>query len=79
VIWILDTLLGQSLILLFPLALFFGIFGVAKVVVKLILQSELPHVLTVRYKLCRFSLFELLEGVLLFSQTHHKSIFVAPP
>jgi hypothetical protein len=61
------------------------------VVVKLILHSELPHVLTVCYKLWRFALcdksfpvfffqvFELLEGVLLFSQTHHKSIFVAPP
>jgi hypothetical protein len=34
VIWILDTLLGQSLILLFPLALFSGICGVAKVVVS---------------------------------------------
>jgi hypothetical protein len=51
VIWILDTLLGQSLILLFALALFFGISGVAMVVVKLILCSELPHVPTVRYKL----------------------------
>jgi hypothetical protein len=79
VIWILDILLGQSLILPFPLAMFSGISGVAKVVVKLILRSELPHVLTVRYKLWRFALckksfpafffqvFELLEGVLLFS------------
>jgi hypothetical protein len=77
--WILNTLLIQSLILLFPLALFFSISGVAKVVVKLILRSELPHVLTVRYKLWRFALydksflvffvqvFELLKGVLLFS------------
>jgi hypothetical protein len=75
---------------MFPLALFSGISDVAKVVVKLILRSELPHVLTVRYKLCRFTLcdksflvffqvFELLEGVLFFSQTCHKSVFVAPP
>jgi hypothetical protein len=82
-------MLGQSLILLFPLALFSSISGVAKVVVKLILRSELPHVLTVRYKLWRFTLcdksfpvfffqvFELLKGVLLFSQTRHKSICVA--
>jgi hypothetical protein len=77
---------------MFLLALFFfDISGVVKVVVKLILHSELPHVLTVRYKLWRFVLydkfflvfffqvFELLKGVLLFSQTHHKSVFVAPP
>jgi hypothetical protein len=83
-------LLGQSLILLFPLALFSGISSVAKVVVKLILLSELPHVLTVHYKLWRFALcdksfpvffqvFELLEWVLFFSQTRHKSVFVSPP
>jgi hypothetical protein len=71
--------------------MFSSISGVAKVVAKLILHSELLHVLTVRYKLWRFALcdksfrifffqvFELLEGVLLFSQTCHKSIFVAPP
>jgi hypothetical protein len=35
---------------MFPLALFSGISDVAKVVVKLILRLELPHVLTVRYK-----------------------------
>jgi hypothetical protein len=35
----------------FPLALFFGISVIAKVVVKLIMHSELPHVLTVRCKL----------------------------
>jgi hypothetical protein len=37
IVWILKTLLGQSSILLLPLPLFFGITGVAEVVVKLIL------------------------------------------
>jgi hypothetical protein len=90
VIWILDTLLGQSLILLFALALFFGIFDVAKVVVKLILCSELPHILTVCYKLWRFTLcdksfpvfffqvFELLEEVLLFFLDTSQVCFCSP-
>jgi hypothetical protein len=48
VIWILKTLLGKSFILLLPLPLFSGRTGVAKVVVKLVLQSEPLHVLTLQ-------------------------------
>jgi hypothetical protein len=51
VIWILKTLLGKSFILLLPLPLFSGGTGVAKVVVKLVLQSEPLHVLTLYNKL----------------------------
>jgi hypothetical protein len=47
---ILNTLLGHSLILMLPLPLFSGIFGVVKVVVKLVVRLEPPHVFTVRYK-----------------------------
>jgi hypothetical protein len=43
-------MLGQSFILLLPLPLFSGITGIAEVVVKLILQLEPLHVLTVRGK-----------------------------
>jgi hypothetical protein len=51
VIWILKILLGQSFILLLSLPLFFGIIGVAKVVVKLtILRSEPLHALIVHEK-----------------------------
>jgi hypothetical protein len=39
-----------------PLALFSDIAGVAEVVVKLVLPSELLHVLTVRDKVLRFTL-----------------------
>jgi hypothetical protein len=90
-IWILMTLLGQSVILLLPLPLFSSISGVAKVVVKLILQSEPLHVVTVRYKVSQFTLcnksfpvffcqvFECIKGVLLVPQTLHKTTLVAPP
>jgi hypothetical protein len=50
VVRILKILLGQSFILLLPLSLFFGITGVAKVVVKPVLRSEPLHVLTVHGK-----------------------------
>jgi hypothetical protein len=50
VIWILKTLLDQSFILLLPLPLFSTITGAVEVVVKLVLQSEPLHVLTVHGK-----------------------------
>jgi ABC-type proline/glycine betaine transport system permease subunit len=43
-------MLGQSFIFLLPLLLFFGITGVAEVVVKLVLRSEPLDVLTVGAK-----------------------------
>jgi hypothetical protein len=49
-IWILKTLLGQSVILLLPLPLFSDISDVVEVMVKLILRSKLLHVLTIHYK-----------------------------
>jgi hypothetical protein len=90
-IWILKTLLGQYVIILLPLPLFFGISGVAEVVVKLILRLEPLHVLNVRCKVLQFTLcnksfpdflcqvFEFIEGVLLVPQTLHKPALVAPP
>jgi hypothetical protein len=90
IIWILKTLLGQSFILLLPLPLFSGIIGVAEVVVKLILRSELLHVLTVQSKVLRFTLFNksrpvffyelfvLIEGALMFPPKLHKLTLVAP-
>jgi hypothetical protein len=90
VIMILKTLLGQPLILLLPLPLFSSISSVSKVVVKLVLRSEPPHVLTVRYKVSRFALcnkylpvflcqvFELLKGVLLPPQKLHKPAIIGP-
>jgi hypothetical protein len=56
VIWILKTLLDQSLIILLPLPLFSGITCVAELVVKLILRLETLHVLIVCSKVLRFTL-----------------------
>jgi hypothetical protein len=91
VIWIIKTLLDQSFILLLSLPLFSSITGVTEVVVKLILQSEPLHVLTVHGKVLRFTLcnksgpvffsqlFVRMEGALLFSPKLHKLTLVAPP
>jgi hypothetical protein len=52
-----QDLVGQSFILFLPLPLFSSITGVTEVVVKLVLQSEPLHVLTVLGKVLRFALF----------------------
>jgi hypothetical protein len=91
VIRILRTLLGQSFILLLLPPLFSSITGVTKVVVKLILRSEPLHVLTVRCKVLRFTLFNksrlvfffqifvLTEGSVLVPPNLHKLTLVPPP
>jgi hypothetical protein len=88
--WILKTFLGQSSILLLPLPLFFGIIGVAEVVVKLVLRSEPLHVLIVHNKVLQFTLcnkyslvffsqlFVRTEGALLFPPKLHKPTLVTP-
>jgi hypothetical protein len=85
-----QDLAGQSFILLLPLSLFSGITSVTEVVVKLVLQSEPLHVLTVRGKVLRFTLFNksrpvffsqlfiLTEGALIFPPKLHKLTLVAP-
>jgi hypothetical protein len=84
-------LLGQSLILLLPLPLFSSITCVVEVVVKLVLRSEPLHVLTLRGKVIRFTLFNksrlvffchifvLRERGVLVSPNLHKLTLVAPP
>jgi hypothetical protein len=90
VIWILKTLLGQFFIILLPLHLFFDITSVAEVVVKLVLQSESLHVLTVRGKVLQFTLcnkshsvffcqlFVRTKGALLLPPKLHKLTLVPP-
>jgi hypothetical protein len=80
VIWILKTLLGQSIILLLPLPQFSDITSVVEVVVKLILQSEPLYGLIIRGKVIQFALsiksfpvffsqlFVRLKGFILFLQ-----------
>jgi hypothetical protein len=82
--------LGQSLILLLPLSLFSSITGVVEVVVKLILRSEPLHVLTLRGKVLRFTLFKKsrpvffchifvnIERGVLVPPNLHKLALVAP-
>jgi hypothetical protein len=89
--WILMTMLAQSFILLLPLPLFSAITSVAKVVVKLIQQSEPLHVLTLHGKVLWFTLFNkshpiffcqifvLMEGGVAVPPNLHKLIFVAHP
>jgi hypothetical protein len=91
VVWILKTLLGQSFILLLPHPLFSSITGVTEVVVKLILRSDPLHVLTLRGKVLRFTLFNksrrvffchifvLTKGVVLVPPNLNKLTLVAPP
>jgi hypothetical protein len=90
VVWILKTLLGQSFIFLLPLPVFSSITNVANVVVKLVLQLEPLHVLTLRGKVLRFTLFNksrpvffchifvLTERGVLVPPNLHKLTLVAP-
>jgi hypothetical protein len=67
VIWILNILLSQTVILLLPLPLFSSITDVAEVVIKLVLRSEPLHVLTIRGKVLRFTLCKWIYLSLLLS------------
>jgi hypothetical protein len=90
VIWILKTLLGQSIILLLPLPQFSDITSVVEVVVKLILQSEPLYGLIIRGKVIQFALsiksfpvfsqlFVCTEGVHFVPSMLHEPSLVGPP
>jgi hypothetical protein len=91
VIWILKTLLGQSIILLLPLPQVSDITSVVEVVVKLILQSEPLYGLIIRGKVIQFALsiksfpvffsqlFVRTEGVHFVPSMLHEPSLVGPP
>jgi hypothetical protein len=90
IIWILKTLPDQYFILLSPLPLFSSIIGAVDVMVKLILRLKPLHVLTIRDKLLRFTLFNkshidffcqifvFMEGGVLVPPNLHKLTLIAP-